>query len=88
MLVHDERRSFQRAVFVAAGLYNILWGLYAVIDPQWLFRFARMQNENHPQVFACLGMVVGLYGIVRCYWSLQGSAEWVAGGKGSSALST
>lgn len=58
------RRSFHRAVFVAAGLYNILWGLYAVIDPQWLFRFAKMQNENHPQVFACLGMVLGLYGIL------------------------
>lgn len=23
-----------------------------------------MQNENHPQVFACLGMVLGLYGIL------------------------
>ena len=58
------RRSFHRAVFVAAGLYNILWGLYVVIDPQWLFRFARMPEENYPQVFACLGMVLGLYGIL------------------------
>jgi len=59
-----SRRSFHRAVFVAAGLYNILWGLYAVIDPRWLFRFARMPEENYPQVFARLGMVLGLYGIL------------------------
>ncbi len=51
-------------MFVAAGLYNILWGLYAAVDPQWLFRFAKMPPANHPQIFACLGMVVGLYGIL------------------------
>lgn len=33
-------------------------------DPQWLFRFAGMEPINYPDVFACLGMVVGLYGIV------------------------
>lgn len=58
------RRHFHRIVFLAAGLYNIAWGLYAVVDPQWLFRFAKMPDQNYPQVFACLGMVVGLYGIL------------------------
>jgi hypothetical protein len=58
------RRAFHRAVFVAAGLYNLAWGLYAAIDPQWLFRFADMPPLNHPQIFACLGMVVGIYGIL------------------------
>ena len=58
------RRRLHRVVFVAAGLYNIVWGLYAAIDPQWLFRFAGMPLANHPQIFACLGMVVGLYGIL------------------------
>ncbi len=58
------RRRFHRAVFCLAGIYNIAWGLYAALDPQWLFRFARMPLQNHPQIFACLGMVVGLYGIL------------------------
>jgi hypothetical protein len=35
-----------------------------VVDPQWLFRFARMPPSNHPEVFACLGMVIGLYGVL------------------------
>ena len=58
------RRRFHRTVFFLAGVYNILWGLYAALDPQWLFRFARMPLLNHPQIFACLGMVVGLYGVL------------------------
>lgn len=58
------RRRLHRMVFLAAGLYNWAWGLYVGIDPQWLFRFAKMPLANHPQIFACLGMVVGLYGIL------------------------
>lgn len=59
-----RRRRLHRATFCAAGLYNIAWGLYAAADPQWLFRFARMPLLNYPQIFACLGMVVGLYGVL------------------------
>jgi hypothetical protein len=58
------RRRLHRAVFALAGVYNISWGIYAVLDPQWLFRYARMPLLNHPEVFACLGMVVGVYGLL------------------------
>jgi len=59
-----EHRRRHRITFCLAGIYNILWGLYAAWDPQWLFRLARFSLLNHPEVFVCLGMVVGLYGIL------------------------
>ena len=59
-----RRRRWHRAVFIAAGLYNIGWGVFSALDPQWLFRFAAMPPANYPEIFACLGMVVGLYGIL------------------------
>ena len=59
-----RRRRWHRARLIAAGVYNILWGLYSSVDPQWLFRFAKMPPANHPEIFACLGMVVGLYGLI------------------------
>jgi hypothetical protein len=58
------RRRFHRAVFTLAALYNVSWGVYAALDPQWLFRFAGMVPLNQPAIFACLGMVVGVYGIL------------------------
>jgi hypothetical protein len=58
------RRALHRRVFVAAGVYNLAWGLYSALDPQWLFRFAGMPPLNHPEIFACLAMVIGLYGIL------------------------
>jgi hypothetical protein len=59
-----KRRGFHRFVFRAAGIYNIAWGLYSVVDPQWLFRYSDLPLQNYPQIFACLGMVVGLYGVI------------------------
>jgi hypothetical protein len=45
----------------AAGLYNLSWGVFSAIYPQWLYRLAGMPLLNHPEVFACLGMVLGLW---------------------------
>jgi hypothetical protein len=58
------RRRFHRIVFLLASFYNPLWGVYAAVDPQWLFRFAGLPPLNHPSIFACVGMVVGVYGIL------------------------
>ena len=59
-----RRTTVHRAVFIAAGLYNIAWGIWSAGDPQWFFRFTGMPMANYPAIFACLGVVVGLYGIL------------------------
>jgi hypothetical protein len=58
------RRRWHQWIFTAAGIYNLAWGLYSSWDPQWLFRFAGMPLSNHPEIFICLAMVVGIYGIL------------------------
>lgn len=59
-----QRRRMHQIVFVLAGIYNILWGLYSSYDPQWLFRFSGLPLQNQPAIFASLAMVVGLYGVI------------------------
>ena len=59
-----KHRRLYQYLFIAAALYNIGWGLFTSLNSQWLFRFAEMPLMHHPEVFACLGMVVGLYGII------------------------
>ena len=63
-----KRRKFHRTVFLIAGAYNLAWGAYSALDPQWLFRFSGMPLSNYPEIFACLGMVVGIYGFL--YWEV------------------
>lgn len=68
-----KRRQFHRITFALAGSYNILWGAFSMARPQWLFDFARMPRSNYPEIFACLGMVIGLYGIL--YWQVARDPE-------------
>lgn len=59
-----KRKNIHRITFILAGIYNICWGLWVSVDPNWLFRFAQMELPNYPEIFVCVGMVVGLYGVV------------------------
>jgi hypothetical protein len=76
------RRGLHRGVVLADGLYNLRWGLYSILDPQWLFRFAGMPAANYPQIFACLGMVVGLYGILYLEVARRPERGWLLAGVG------
>jgi peroxiredoxin len=52
-----------RSVLLAAGLYNILWGAFAVLFPRAIFSWLDMPPPNYPQFWQCIGMIVGVYGI-------------------------
>ena len=59
-----KRRALHRWTFALAAFYNLAWASFSIADPQWLFRFAGLPPLNHPAIFACLAMVVGVYGLV------------------------
>ena len=54
---------WMRNVLLAAGLYNVLWGGFAVLFPSAIFDWLRMPQPNYPQFWQCIGMIVGVYGI-------------------------
>ncbi|HYC93075.1 MAG TPA: hypothetical protein VEO54_27970 [Thermoanaerobaculia bacterium] len=68
-----KRRKFHQLTFALAGAYNLAWGAYSALDPQWLFRYAGMPLSNTPEIFACLAMVVGIYGFL--YWQVARDPE-------------
>ncbi len=68
-----KRRRLHQVTFALAGAYNLAWGAYSALDPQWLFRYAGMAPMNHPEIFACLAMVIGIYGFL--YWQVARDPE-------------
>ncbi len=68
-----RRQQVHRWTFIIAGIYNLCWGAYAGIDPQGFFRMAGMAPTPYPQIFACLGMVIGVYGLL--YWEVARAPE-------------
>lgn len=63
MMASDPTPRWMRAVLLAAGVYNVLWGAFVVLFPTAMFRWLEMPLPNYPQLWQCIGMIVGVYGI-------------------------
>lgn len=50
-------------VLILAGVYNLLWGAWVVLWPMHAFELAGMAPPNYPQLWQCIGMIVGVYGV-------------------------
>ncbi len=54
-------------VLVLAGTYNVAWGTWVILFPAVSFANSGMQDPakplNYPQLWQCIGMIVGVYGI-------------------------
>lgn len=61
------RARLYRLVFAAAAVYNIAFGLWAATRPLSFFTLFDLGPPQYPSVWACLGMVIGLYGLGYAY---------------------
>lgn len=50
-------------VLLAAGVYNLAWGALVVLFPLMIFDWLGMPRPNYPQIWQCVGMIVGVYGV-------------------------
>lgn len=49
-----------------AGIYNVIWGGIAILFPIYSFEILGMRAPLYPQLWQCIGMIVGVYGLG--YW--------------------
>lgn len=64
--MHPSRNAapaWMRFTLWAAAAYNIAWGGFAIVFPLALFSWAGMEPPRYPQLWQCIGMIVGVYGI-------------------------
>lgn len=64
------------AVLMAAAAYNILWGLWAAVWPNAMFTWSDMPMPNYPQLWQCIGMIVGVYGVGYAIAALNPARHW------------
>jgi len=55
-----------RWVLRVAAVYNIVWGALVVLFPFAAFDFLQLPRPNYPEIWQCVGMIVGVYGLG--YW--------------------
>jgi len=63
-----------RIVFTLAGCYNLGFGLWAGFRPLQFFEIFGIAYPRYPAIWSCLGMVVGIYGLL--YWYAAWKPEY------------
>lgn len=72
-----DRRRLYRAIFAAAAVYNLAFGAWAVLFPLHFFELCLIDPPRYPALWQCLGMVVGVYGLLYAHaaaWPDRGRA--------------
>lgn len=62
----DAPQTWMRRWLIAAGAYNLLWGVATIAAPISTLRALGVTTPDTavwPQLWACVGMIVGVYGI-------------------------
>ena len=59
----DRAPSWTKKWLIAAGIYNLVWGAAVVLFPNLLFEATGIETPVYPQIWQCVGMIVGVYGI-------------------------
>lgn len=52
-----------RIVLLAAGVYNLTWGAFVIFVPSLPFQWAGMELPRYVEIWQCVGMIVGVYGV-------------------------
>jgi peroxiredoxin len=71
----NERR-WMKVTLIVAGLYNLAWGAWAILLPHSAFQLAGMALPNYPELWQCIGMIVGVYGVGYLAASTDAVAHW------------
>jgi ligand-binding SRPBCC domain-containing protein len=60
----------------AAGIYNLSWGTLTILWPHLLFDLTGAQRINYPEIWQCVGMIVGVYGIGYLIAASDSRTHW------------
>ncbi len=59
-----------------AALYNLVWGTVVILFPLSLFQLLHMPLPTYPEIWQCVGMIVGVYGIGYAIAALNPDRHW------------
>jgi hypothetical protein len=55
--------GWMRLTLILAAFYNVAWGGLTVLFPLFMFQQFGMPAPNYPELWQCVGMIVGVYGV-------------------------
>lgn len=56
-------RLWMKRCLLLAAIYNMAFGVWAIFLPSSAFDLVGMARPNYPELWQCIGMIVGVYGL-------------------------
>lgn len=50
-------------MLIVAGIYNLVFGVFAILFPTAMFSLIAMEPPKYLELWQCIGMIVGVYGV-------------------------
>ena len=73
----DTSPSWMRSILVLAAIYNLAWGTVVVLLPERSLQWCGFPEPvRYPEIWQCLGMVIGVYGIGYGIAALDPVRHW------------
>lgn len=68
--------SWMKWVLLSAAAYNLGWGGWVVVFPTMGFELAGLPPPRYPQIWQCVGMIVGVYGVGYAIAAFNPARYW------------
>jgi len=68
--------GWMRWTLIAAAVYNLLWGGWVVLFPNSFFHWIGADPPRYPEIWQCVGMIVGVYGIGYACAAMDPLRHW------------
>ena len=63
-------------MLIAAGVYNLAFGVFAIAFPEAMFRLIEMELPKYLELWQCIGMIVGVYGVGYLIAAFDPARHW------------
>lgn len=70
------KNKWMSHTLLLAALYNIIWGAYVIIFPNHFFSIIDLPLPTYPQIWQCVGMIVGVYGLGYLFAAADPQKHW------------
>lgn len=75
-MVESRDYSWENYVLFFAAIYNLLWGAWVIIFPEQSFTLVGAEVPSHLEIWQCVGMIVGVYGVGYYIAALSPYRHW------------
>lgn len=67
---------WKKYTLLAAGAYNLVWGSLVIAFPLALFQWLNIPLPVYPELWQCIGMIVGVYGVGYVIAAFDPDRHW------------